>query len=73
MNSFLIGAIISVIYLIFKIIEMRVIIKENKPLKHLLRDSIIVYFSVIVGNFIFEQIGGDSKKLPNVFLDGPNF
>ena len=73
MNSFLIGAIISIIYLIFKIVEMRVIIKENKPLKHLMRDTIIVYLSVILGNFIFEQIGGDSKKIPNVFLDNPNF
>jgi hypothetical protein len=55
---------------------MRFIEKEAKPLKHLIRDSLIVYFSVVVCHFILEQLnpvleGG--KKLTPVFTDNPGF
>jgi hypothetical protein len=77
-NIFVIAAIISVIFLIAKFIEMRFIEKESKPLKLLIRDSLLVYFSVIVGYFIIEQLklatqnGGDNKITP-VFTDNPDF
>ena len=46
MNNILINSfIISFIYLILKFLEMRFIIKENKPLKDLLKDTIYVYIS----------------------------
>ena len=76
-NIFVIAAVISVIYFIVKFIEMRVVDKESKPLKLLIRDSLLVYFSVIVGNFIIEQLhpviqdGGAAN--PAVFTDNPNF
>ena len=53
---FYIAAIISTVYFIAKFIEMRFIEKESKPLKFLIRDSLLVYFSVIIGNFIVEQL-----------------
>ena len=34
MSIFLTAGIISVIYLLFKFVEMRVILKENKPLNY---------------------------------------
>jgi hypothetical protein len=78
-NIFVIAAIISFVYLIAKFIEMRFVDKENKPLKFLIRDAILVYFSVVSGNFIINQMSpvikdvtGGSKATP-VFTDNPGF
>jgi len=76
-NIFIIAAIISIIYLIVKFLEMRIIEKENKPLKLLIRDSLLVYFSVVLGYFIISQINpiihGGSKPNTPVFTDNPGF
>ena len=75
MSSFVTGVAVASAYLIFKFIEMRLILKENKPLKVLVRDTLLVYLSVILGNFIMEQIGGNKmmSKIPQVFTNDPNF
>ncbi len=59
---------------------MRVIDKESKPLKLLIRDTLFVYFSVIAGNFIIDQISpamlqeaGELVSNPAVFTDNPGF
>lgn len=76
---FVVAGIISVTYLIFKFIEMRFIEKENKPLKVLLRDTLLVYFSVVSGIFVFEQLTPVIKENlapssnPMVFTDNPEF
>lgn len=78
-NIFVIAAIISVIFLISKFIEMRFIEKETKPLKFLIRDSLLVYFSVVFGDFVIGQInpmikGGSSSSVSTpVFTDNPGF
>jgi len=75
-NIFIVSAIISIVFLVAKFIEMRFIEKESKPLKLLIRDTLIVYFSVIFGNFIVEQVNpvmkGGTKVTP-VFTDNPGF
>ena len=50
---------------------MRFILKENKPLKVLARDTLVVYLSVILGNFVMSQVGGIdiSKSVPRVFTN----
>lgn len=73
---FIIAAVISVIFLISKFIEMRFIEKETKPLKLLIRDSLLVYFSVVFGDFIIGQIIPmikDVKTVTPVFIDNPGF
>ena len=55
-NIFLIAGIISIIFFITKFLEMRFIEKESKPLKHLVRDTLVVYISVITGYFVVEQL-----------------
>jgi hypothetical protein len=79
-NIFVVAAIISVIFFIVKFIEMRFVDKESKPLKFLIRDSLLVYFSVIAGNFVIEQLkpvlqeGGESITTnPIVFTGNPEF
>ena len=77
-NIFVISTFISIIFFIIKFIEMRIVDKENKPLKFLIRDSLLVYFIVIAGHFVIEQLkpviqqGGNISN-PSVFTDNPPF
>jgi hypothetical protein len=75
-NVFIQAGIISVLYLLLKFGEMRFVLKENKPIKLLMRDTIIVYISSIVGIYIIEEFmlqGTPSKTVPKAFVDNPNF
>ena len=75
-SIFVTAAVISIIFFIAKFIEMRFIEKENKPLKLLIRDSLLVYVCIISGFFILDQLnpmlqnGGEN---PVVFTDNPEF
>ena len=74
-SIFLVAAIIAIVYFLAKFIEMRFITKNNKSFKVLIRDSLLVYGSAIVGNFVFDQfktvqIGGKSLE---AFTDTPGF
>lgn len=76
-NIFAVAGIISFTYLIFKFIEMRFLEKENKPLKTLIKDSLVVYFSVLLGIFILDQIkpitASTEAITPPVFTGNPEF
>ena len=79
LNMFFVATVISITYLIAKFLEMRFIEKENKPLKLLVRDALLVYFSVLIGLFVLDQIspmmqnGGEMTKVTPVFTDNPGF
>lgn len=77
-NIFLIAGIISVIFLIAKFLEMRYIDKEPKPLKFLIRDTLLVYLSVVTGKFIIDQLNPIINETVNpitplAFTDNPPF
>ena len=77
-NIFLVAGIISVIFFIAKFLEMRYVDKEPKPLKFLIRDSLVVYFSVVIGNFILGQVEPAINEtivpsIPMAFTDNPPF
>ena len=80
-NIFIIAAVISLIFFISKFIEMRFVEKETKPLKLLIRDSLLVYFSVVFGDFVIGQINpmiqrgssSNSSTVTPVFTDNPGF
>jgi len=59
-NYFVSAGIIAVVYILFKMVEMKFMLKETetetKPLKDLIRDDIIVYISSIIGLFIYDQM-----------------
>jgi len=76
------ATIISVTYLLIRFIEMRFVAKEAVPVKLLIKDSLFVYFSILLGYFVIEQVkpavfsGGASEELraaPQVFTDNPDF
>ena len=77
MNVYLIAAVIASIYLFTKIIELNFIEDDNKkPIKILVCDSLIVYFSVVAGYFIYNQVMPpleDTEILPEIFTDAPDF
>ena len=72
---FAIAGIIAFIFLIAKFIEMRFIEKENKPLKIMIRDALLVYCCVLVGLVLYEQVSPAHLEIksPNVFTDNPEF
>ena len=74
-SIFLTAVAIAAAYLIFRFIEMRFILKENKPLKLLARDTLLVYLSVLLGHFVMQQLNGASLniKVPQVFTNSPDF
>jgi len=83
-NIFIKAAVVSIFFCIAKFIEIRFLDKDKdseqntKGLKLLVRDSLLVYVSVVCGYFILEQftnvsqsIGG--SKTTQVFTDNPEF
>jgi hypothetical protein len=56
---------------------MRFVEKESKPLKVLIKDSLVVYFSVLLGYFVLEQIRPisltEEVRPPQVFTGNPEF
>ena len=77
MEKYLIhSGIISFIYLLLKFVEMRITKNEAKPMKEMIRDTIIVYLSAIIGLYIIGEFmptttGG--KTVTKVFTDVPGF
>jgi len=76
--SFIAATVISLMFLLVKFIEMRFVDKESKPLKLLVRDALFVFFSVIAGNFVIEQLEpmihdigavGGAGGLDNIFTN----
>ncbi len=58
---------------------MRVVDKESKPLKILIRDALLVYISVVAGHFVIQQIDpiiNETIKpvtIPGAFTSDPDF
>lgn len=73
----MVAGIISVIFCVAKFVEMRFVDGESKPLKTLIRDSLVVYVSVVIGSFILDQIkpimNQNISSVTQVFTDNPPF
>jgi hypothetical protein len=74
-SNIIIPLAISIVYLFIKICEMRFIVKENKPIKDLFRDTIIVCLSSVLGIYGMEQLDTSisSVKTTSVFVGNPDF
>lgn len=70
------SGIIAFIYILMKFVEMRMIKKDKKEVRDLIRDTIIVYLSAIVGLYIISEFMPSEsviKTVTNVFTDSPGF
>jgi RsiW-degrading membrane proteinase PrsW (M82 family) len=82
-NLFVVGAIIATVYFLLKFLEMRFVDHESqKPIKVLVRDTLIVCISSVVGVYLLEQFkmfdsgsgsANASVNSPAVFVDTPGF
>ena len=76
-NNFIVAAVISVVFFITKAFENKFADEENKkPIKFIARDTLLVYFSVMVGHFVLEQFNNIEQSGGNhtpVFTDNPEF
>lgn len=80
----IIGVVVAVVYFLLKFIEMRFVEPDNqKPVKVLVRDSIVVCISAVLAVFIMNQFenisgggggsGSNTSSTPAVFVDTPGF
>jgi membrane-anchored protein YejM (alkaline phosphatase superfamily) len=76
-NVYILALAVAIIFLLCKLIELKYIDKEgNITFKTIIRDTVIVYFSVVGGHFIIHQImpaDFSAAKATQVFTDPPNF
>jgi heme/copper-type cytochrome/quinol oxidase subunit 3 len=84
-NAYIVSGIIAFVFLVAKFIEMRFTNNksdeednEPKPLKFLLRDTLLVYVSSLLGFYIIAQFeehsaGGSTAKEVAAFTGSPGF
>jgi hypothetical protein len=80
-NYIIHSGIVAFIYLLMKFVEMRITKgngNEPKTMKELIRDTIIVYLSTIVGLYVIHEFMPSNetslkKTVTNVFTDQPGF
>ena len=78
MNFIVPSLVMSIIYMIYKIIDMKYISKEEKSLKNITKDSLVVFLCGIFSLFILEQLNinqiiGNSKEVLSAFTNDPDF
>jgi hypothetical protein len=70
------SGIIAFVYMLMKFVELRITKNETKPVKELIRDTVIVYLSAMVGLYIINEFMPTTsvvKTVTNVFTDAPGF
>ena len=69
------ASVIAVVFAISKFIEIRFIQKEELAMKNLIRDTVMVYISSVIGLFVLEQVGDTvvMKGGTSVFVGNPDF
>ncbi len=78
MDSVYINALlVSIIFFVVRIIENKFQKDETneKPLKNMVKDTLIVYVSCIVGSIIYKQFfpSGSAKNAASAFVNNPDF
>jgi hypothetical protein len=78
MNNIIPSLVISVVFFIFKFIDMRFVVKENKPLKTLSMDSLVVFICSLLSLMLLEQFNineliGNAKENLSAFTNAPDF
>ena len=86
-NLFLLAILTTILYCLVKIVEMKYVEKEMKPLKFIVRDAVIVFISSLVASYThfymndsftdFMNVVTENKSLnlesTQIFTDVPNF
>jgi multisubunit Na+/H+ antiporter MnhB subunit len=70
---FILSIVVTCLFVVIKILEMKFIDKEWKPLKIIIRDAVIVLVSSIVGSFLYFHMVGSLTDFLNVVTDNKSF
>ena len=75
MNIYIFSLLLSFIFIILKILINKYVEKKNKPIKPILKDSILIFLISIVSNYIYINLIQNNLESPevNVFTDKPEF
>jgi hypothetical protein len=78
MNLILPSLSISILYIIYKIIDSKYISKEETALKSIFKDGLIVFLSGALSMFLIEQfkieeLMSNSKEALSAFTNEPDF
>lgn len=78
MNFILPSIAISILFMIYKIIDMKYITKEENTLKTITKDSLIVFLCSMLSMFALEQLNineiiGNTKESLTAFTNEPDF
>lgn len=68
-KEFLIAFCIAILFCLAKLIEMKFIDKEMKPLKNVIRDAAITFVCSLASLFIFSNLKGSINDFMNVVTD----
>jgi hypothetical protein len=75
---FIYSLAISTVFFLFKFLEMKFVPDdEKKPLKVVIKESLVVYFASVLGIYMYSQF--DSKEIKSggkstmAFIDKPSF
>ena len=75
-NNLILSTCVALVFLVFKLIDTKLIKKEELNLKVILKDVVLVFVSSFLGGFILSKVnskqmtGGGSTQ---AFVDEPNF
>lgn len=75
-NNYLISSlIISIIFFVYKFIEMRYVIKENKPIKQFFKETLAVFSCSFIGIYLIDVINTNINQIipPNAYTSNPDF
>jgi len=67
--------VIAIIYFLVKFAEIKVINKENTPIKFLIRDTVLVFVSGLTGMYVINYFNVETIKstAAGAFTGNPDF
>jgi hypothetical protein len=78
-DIFIYALAISTVFFLFKFLEMKMLPDEDKkPLKVVMKETIVVYFAAVLGIYMYAQfdnheIKTGGSKTTMAFVDNPSF
>ena len=71
-KTFVLAGVITILFCVSKLLEMKYIDKEWKPIKYLVRDSLIVFISSFIGVFLYLKGQGTVTDFVNAITENKN-
>jgi hypothetical protein len=71
-NIFVFAIFTTILFVLMKLIEMKYLEKEFKPLKYMVRDAVIVFGSALAASFGFFHMKGSISNFFNIVTENKN-